>query len=260
MAPSDWELFFGKGARRPDQAPPQPSGPSMSFTDALTTKEQYGPNAILPPDMQRYTLAELRAKAAEEQRPYVEARAREASAKRVEQAATAVRRAMTARPRRYGWRVRVSFLNNFERAHSVAEAAAHTGIDETTARRWRRKYKAFDRRWIEIVEGRGRASNDDLVLRAGAPQVVRRYFFRGKQVGELTRHDDRALMFLIQRADAAQRREEDRAERREIRAHELEMRKLEIAARVSPTAQQEPENEAAATPGFSGQEASAEKA
>ena len=58
MAPSDWELFHGKGAKRPDQgfpqAPQQQAGPSMSFTDALTLKDQYGPNAILPPDMQAF--------------------------------------------------------------------------------------------------------------------------------------------------------------------------------------------------------------
>ena len=120
-------------------------------------------------------------------------------------------------------------------------AAARTGIDEKTARRWRTKYPAFDRRWIQIVEGRARCRAEDLMLRAGEPQVVRRYFFRGKQVGELTRHEDRALIFLIQRADTAKRREEDRAERREIRAHELEMRRLEIAARApAPVTAPEP--------------------
>ncbi len=160
MAPSDWELFFGKGARRPDQASPRPTGPSMSFTDALGLKEQYGPNAILPPDMQAYTLEDLRTK-----------------------------------------------------------AAARTGIDETTARRWRRKHPAFNRRWIEIVEGCGHCNVDDLV---------------------------------------------PRAERREIRAHELELRRLEIAARVSPAAEREPERqqepgeEAAMTPELSGQTASTE--
>lgn len=269
MAPSDWELFYGKGAKRPDQgfsqapqqqAHQQPATPSMSFTDALTLKDQYGPNAILPPDMQSYTLEELRRKAEEEKRPVLEARAREAGAKRVEQAATAMQRAMAPKPRRYGWRLRVSFLNNFERSRSVTEAAARTGIDETTARRWRRKYPAFNRRWIEIVESRGRCKAEDLTLRAGEPQVVRRYFFRGKQVGELTRHEDRALMFLIQRADTAQQREEDRAERREIRAHELEMRKLEIAARAPAPAEKEAEEELAPTPERSGQATSEEKA
>lgn len=251
----------------------------MSFVDALRLKEQYGPNAILPPDMRAYTPEELSLKAEEEQRPFLEAQARKAAAERVELAATAVQRAMAPKPRRHGWRVRVSFLNNFERAHSVAEAAARTGIDETTARRWRRKFPAFDRGWIRIVESRGRCKTEDLVLRAGEPQVVRRYFFRGKQVGELTRHEDRALMFLIQRADTAQRREEDRAERREIRVHELEMLKLEIAARApapepppapesappapEPAAEPAPiekaEKESVATPGFSGHETSTEK-
>lgn len=98
------------------------------------------------------------------------------------------------------------------------------------------------------------------MLRAGEPQVVRRYFFRGKQVGELTRHEDRALMFLIQRADTAQHREEDRAERREIRAHEMEMRRLEIAARVSPPAEKEAVKELVPTPEVSGQATSTEKA
>ena len=245
MAPSDWELFYGKGARRPDQPPPSgpqlPATPSMSFTDAFRLKSQYGPDAILPPDMGAFPLEELRRRAEEEERPHREALARADEARRAEKAATAVERAMAPRPRRYGWRVRVSFLNNFERAGSVAEAAARTGIDEKTARRWRTKYPAFDRRWIQIVEGRARCRAEDLMLRAGEPQVVRRYFFRGKQVGELTRHEDRALMFLIQRADTAKRREEDRAERREIRAHELEMRRLEIAARApAPVAAPEP--------------------
>ncbi|MDP1749007.1 MAG: hypothetical protein Q8L22_06090 [Reyranella sp.] len=266
MAPSDWELFYGKGAKRPDQgfsqAPQQQAGPSMSFTDALTLKDQYGPNAILPPDMQSYTLEDLRLKAEEEKRPFVEAQAREAGAKRVEQAATAVQRAMAPKPRRYGWRLRISFLNHFERSRSVTEAAARTGIDETTARRWRRKYPAFNRRWIEIVESRSRCKAEDLTLRAGELQVVRRYFFRGKQVGELTRHEDRALMFLIQRADTAQQREEDRAERREIREHEMEMRKLEIAARApQPAPAPEPtEKEPVPTPELSGHETSTEKA
>ncbi len=269
MAPSDWELFYGKGAKRPDNGSPQPSHqqpatPSMSFVDAYTMKKNYGPNAILPPDLRAYTLEDLRLKAEEEQRPFVEAQAREAGAKRVERAATAVQRAMAPRPRRYGWRLRVSFLNHFERSRSVTEASARTGIDETTARRWRRKFPAFNRRWIEIVEGRARCRTEDLTLRAGEPQVVRRYFFRGKQVGELTRHEDRALMYLIQRADTAQHREEDRAERREIRAHELEMRRLEIAARgASPAAPAQgaaaAEKEVVPTPELSGQATSTEK-
>ena len=60
MAPSDWELFYGKGAK-PPQNPSQPlhqppsrhheGERSMSFVEAYTMKKSYGPNAILPPDL-----------------------------------------------------------------------------------------------------------------------------------------------------------------------------------------------------------------
>ena len=80
MTPSDWELFYGKGARRPDQPPPTgtqpPATPSMSFTDAFRLKSQYGPDAILPPDMRAFALEELRRRAEEEERPHREALAR----------------------------------------------------------------------------------------------------------------------------------------------------------------------------------------
>ncbi|MBX9947241.1 MAG: helix-turn-helix domain-containing protein [Reyranella sp.] len=240
MAPSDREIFFGQGARRPPYPsqpfPQPPAGQSMSFTEAYALKKSYRQNAVLPPDMSGYTLEDLRVKAEEETRPEREAKERAESARRLESAATAVQRALSGGaaegPRkRVGWRLRVTFLGNLARGRSIAEAAARTGIDETTARRWRKKFPAFDAKWTEILEGRARCGREDFVLRAGEPRVTQRYFFRGRQVGELVRHDDRALMFLMQRAERAKEREEDRAERREIREHELAMRRLEIEAK-----------------------------
>ena len=80
------------------------------------------------------------------------------------------------------------------------------------------------------MENRHAQARDDLKLRAGEA-TVRPFFFRGKKVGEHITHDDRALIYLIGLAETARRREEDRAERREIREHELRLRAMDIEAR-----------------------------
>ena len=133
-----------------------------------------------------------------------------------------------ARPPR-GWRQRVRYLGLLRRCRSHREASARLGVDESTVRRWRKKYPKFGGRCDEIVAERYRQNADDLTLRAGEPRV-RPIFFRGKQVGEQIIPDDRALMFLMKLEDARQARAEAREERREQRAHELALAKMRASA------------------------------
>jgi len=133
-----------------------------------------------------------------------------------------------------GWRQRVRFLNHFRRCRTYREAAARIGVDESTVRRWRKKFPAFAKCCDGIVEERYRENSHDLRLRAGETRS-RPVFFRGKQIGEQVIHDDRALMFLMKLDDAAraraEAREERREERREQRAHEIRLREMDIEAR-----------------------------
>jgi hypothetical protein len=212
-----------------------PAG-GLSWADAAYYKELYGKDFHAPMHMRGMTLEQIKARAREETRGVREAQEAEASARRIANAPKSIERALLDAPRpqatpQRGWRLRVRFLNNFRRCGSYREASARIGVDESTVRRWRRKFPAFGARCDEILAERFRQNGDDLKLRAGTPRT-KVVFFKGKQVGEQVIHDDRALMFLLKLEDAQRARAEARVERQLERDHEIRMKELEIAAKM----------------------------
>ncbi|MDP2331492.1 MAG: hypothetical protein Q8M19_12465 [Reyranella sp.] len=210
---------------------PQVGG--MSWTDAAHFMRIHGRSFQLPPHMHGMSLAQLEAKAREENREVHEAAEAKASAARIENAPKSIERALLDAPSpkrpaaaQRGWRLRVRYANQLRRCSTLREAAARVGVDESTARRWRVKYPAFGKRCDKIIAERYQQNADDLKLRAGEPRT-RPYFFRGKQIGEQVIHDDRALMFLLKLEDG----QRARAEAREQRAHEIRLKEMEIEAR-----------------------------
>lgn len=215
-----------------------PLADGMSWAFLAYHMRLYGNDFVPPPRYRGLSLSEVEARAREEGRAEREATEARESAARIQNAPKAIERALldTARaptapkaaPR--GWRLRVRFLNHLRRCQTQREAAARVGVDESTVRRWRRKFPTFGARFEEIVAERHRENCDDLRLRAGQA-TSRPFFFRGRQIGEHFVHDDRALMYLIKLDEAARCRAEAREERREQRKHELRLRELEIDAR-----------------------------
>ncbi len=217
----------------------------LSWSDAAYFKRINGDGFHAPPHMHGMSLAQIEAKAREENREAREAQEAKESAARIENAPKAIERALLdgpspkrAVPAQRGWRLRIRFLNHFRRCRTYREAAARIGVDESTVRRWRAKYEGFRNRCDEIVAERYRQNADDLKLRAGEART-RPVFFRGKQIGEQVIHDDRALMFLLKLEDGQHARAEARAERQEQRAHEIRLREMEIEARC-PRAAEKP--------------------
>lgn len=231
---------------RPAEDPTRPltdGSPDDGMTWAFLAYHMrlYGNDFVPPPRYRGLSLSEVEARAREEGRAEREATEARESAARIQNAPRAIERALldtppasrsplASKPAPRGWRQRVRFLNHLRRCRTQREAAARIGVDESTVRRWRRKFPTFDARCEEIVSERHRENCDDLRLRAGEA-TSRPYFFRGRQIGEHVVHDDRALMYLIKLDEAARCRAEARDERREQRAHELRLRELEIEAR-----------------------------
>lgn len=226
---------------RPFGVRENPPVEGLSWAEAAYHKRIHRENFRPPAHMAGMSLAELEARAREETRGAREAQEAAESARRIEAAPQSIERALLdgpsskrARPQQ-GWRQRVRYLNLLRRCRSHREAAARLGVDESTVRRWRKKYPKFGARCDEIVAERHRQNADDLKLRAGEPRV-RPVFFRGKQVGEQVIPDDRALMFLLKLEDAQRARAEAREERREQRAHEIRLREMDLSQKPASAA------------------------
>jgi hypothetical protein len=125
-------------------------------------------------------------------------------------------------------RRRAAFLRHFSRCRTVVEAAARTGIDGRTVRRWRRDVPAFAARCEQIVIERRREAIETVVMAADQAET-QPVFYRGTKVGEYTRRDRTLGLYLLKQADA----EALRAERRREAAAEFEARvQAEVERRV----------------------------
>lgn len=242
---------------QPAHQPPAPPADGMTWGWLAYHMRLYGSNFMPPPHLRGLSLAHVEAKAREEGRAERAAKEAKERARRVAETPNAIERALLdgppppafqapssaapvkAVPAQRGWRLRVRFLNQLRRCGSFREAAARIGVDESTVRRWRRKFPAFGKRCDDIIAERHQEHSDELKLRAGRPRR-RPYFFRGKQAGEQVEHDDRALMFLLKLEDGQRARAEAREERREQRAHELKLKEMEIEARRLEAAARRP--------------------
>ena len=219
-------------------APPAPPADGMTWGWLAWMMRLHKQNFVPPPHLRGLSLAYVEAKAREEGRAEREAREAKESARRIAEAPKSIERALLdghkdkvpALPAQRGWRLRVRFLNHMRRCPTFREAVARVCVDESTARRWRAKYPKFAARCEAVVAERYAENRDDLRLRAGQVRA-RPHFFRGKQVGEETIHDDRALMFLLKLEDAREARAARAEENRLQREHEIRLKEMEIEAR-----------------------------
>lgn len=78
-----------------------------------------------------------------------------------------------------------------------AEAAARTGVDERTARRWRQEPE-FARRCALALEFYREAIEMEVLSRAETPEY-KPVWYRGRQIGHLRRFNNRLLLRLIAR-------------------------------------------------------------
>jgi hypothetical protein len=108
-------------------------------------------------------------------------------------------------------RRRAAFLRHFSRCRTVVEAAARTGIDGRTVRRWRRDVPAFAARCAEITASRRREAIENVVMAADQVETHPVYY-RGAKVGEYTRRDRTLGLYLLKQADAEALRAEQRRE------------------------------------------------
>lgn len=125
-------------------------------------------------------------------------------------------------------RRRAAFLRHFSRCRTVVEAAARTGIDGRTVRRWRRDVPAFAARCEQIVIERRREAIETVVMAADQVET-QPVFYRGAKVGEYTRRDRTLGLYLLKQSDAAALRAE---QRREAAAFEARVQ-AEVAQRIS---------------------------
>lgn len=89
------------------------------------------------------------------------------------------------------------YTRHLARWGNHAEAAARTGIDERTARRWRQEPE-FARRCESALQ----YYRDQIVMEVSRRMETPQYktiWHRGRQIGHLQRFNDRLLMRLIDR-------------------------------------------------------------
>lgn len=128
-------------------------------------------------------------------------------------------------------RRRAAFRHNYARCRSIAEAAARTGVDARTVRRWRKAFPDFARDLDEIAAERRRQAVENVVLSAGQVEV-RPIFYRGTRVGSYTRRNHALDLYLLKQADAEALRAEKRREAAEAAAKARESER-DFEARVA---------------------------
>ena len=103
--------------------------------------------------------------------------------------------------RRTNLRRRVTFLRELEKTGSVSYSAARAGIDRRTLYRWRDADPRFAERWDRALQLREEELLDRgySLARTGIP----RYIFRnGVMTATYRRHDERLIMFMLNRTRA----------------------------------------------------------
>ncbi|TAJ28295.1 MAG: hypothetical protein EPO67_16415 [Reyranella sp.] len=124
-------------------------------------------------------------------------------------------------------RRRAAFRHHFARCRSVVAAAARTGVDSRTVRRWRKAFPKFAADLDAIVAERRREAIENVVLAAGHVEI-RPIFYRGRRLGHHTRRDRTLDLYLLKQADAEARR----AERQQAEDFEARV-SAEVARRLS---------------------------
>lgn len=94
-------------------------------------------------------------------------------------------------------RKKYDYERHLTRWGNHAEAAARTGVDERTARRWREE-PGFQARCAFALQFYRERIVGEAYRRATTPQV-KPVWYRGRQVGHIQRFNDRLLMRLIAR-------------------------------------------------------------
>jgi len=111
---------------------------------------------------------------------------------------------VTVRPRRDGWTParQVRFIEALAECGCVAEACARVGMTDTAAYALRRRVDAgsFRTAWDAALDHAVKRLSDAVFARAihGVAQPV---FYRGEQVGERRRYDERLAMFVLRYRD-----------------------------------------------------------
>lgn len=94
-------------------------------------------------------------------------------------------------------RKKYDYERHLARWGNHAEAAARTGIDERTARRWRQE-PGFGRRCEVALQVYREKIMEETYRRTEVPHY-KPIWHRGRQIGHLQRFNDRLLMRLIER-------------------------------------------------------------
>ncbi|MBI3197273.1 MAG: hypothetical protein HYZ40_07145 [Rhodospirillales bacterium] len=187
---------------------PQPERiEALSWAEALYYRKLHGNNVRLPAHMGHLSLAELQAKADEETRPQREAAEAAKRAKAIENAGTAMERALFSGPPRHRTpgRIRACFLAQLERWGSVGQAAAAAGVSVRTIQRWRNDNPAFNQRCEDALDRRQQLLEDKAMTRAGKA-TAKPFFYKGQKLGEAESYNDSLLMRMIGQLNSRRRR------------------------------------------------------
>lgn len=103
--------------------------------------------------------------------------------------------------RRTNLRRRVTFLRELEKTGSVSYASARAGLERRTLYRWRDRDARFRERWDAALQRREEELFDRgyTMARIGVPRFV---FKDGVATASYRRHDEKLIMFILNRMRA----------------------------------------------------------